>query len=252
MLPDAPSRWLAFLAAMAEADAYLLIEPLYALWQNDEAYLLFEGELDPSSPEVDRRLGRLFHELPAGLTEDLRLHRYWVDEADVRRWCWAHGPYFSEDGDGILDDETSIVPILDEVRAGCPKGARALDRIEWNVRRCLHTALWKGEPELRQQLLKAGALIDPARAAAANELAAYFERLAGYASVGKVDRQGATQRVLDLRPAYSRPAGEPELHRKQGYWSAPFPEEGTRAGVIIIQSSTGRMRGERAAPSDRA
>jgi hypothetical protein len=250
MLPDAPSGWLAFLTALPEPDAYILIAPLYALWQNGEGCLFFDGEPGLSSHEADRRLGRLFHALPAGLTEDLCLRRFWADEGDVRRWCWAHGPYFSEDGDGILDDEASIVPIFDEVRAGCPERASALGLVERNVRRHVHSALWKGEPELRQQLLKAGALVDPARAAAADELAAYFERLASYASVGKVDREGANQRVLDLRPPYSWPAGEPELHRKQGYWSAPFPEKGQRPGVITIQSSTGRMRVERVTPSE--
>ncbi len=234
--------WREAIRAMRPADATELVAELHDAWIAGElGPSLFQGEEVPAL-EVERRFGRLFAALPEAITAGLVASRFAESETDVRRWCWAPGwTLMEQDEDLLLMDDANVLPLLDEVEAGCPKSTYAVEIVAHHVRDHAHHALFQGQPEFEQRLALASPWALAARRAGASELASYLERLASYRARGKVKIEDVEQRVYDLRRCHANRNERPVITSSGKDFVAVLARANVLPGWLVVRAGTGEM-----------
>lgn len=168
--------------------------------------------------------------------------RFPVSNPQWKRWAWS--PRWN-----LCDQDEDIVFLFDAPQRllalaefGCPKRDYILGCVMHGVRDRAHAFVVHGTgPSTFEE---AQSLIAPARAARAPELVDYFERLAGYATRGKVDRDGAIQRAHDLHRCAPPRTQDVEISLKGDLWAIHYVTPGAPLGAHLhIHRKTGVMRG---------
>jgi len=246
-LPPAPDEWLAALLAMPHAEAAPLARAIVGAWVDGS----LELEHVPGLRDVEQ-LRALRHMLAAlaatlgsaGFDLDIVTGNPGIDETSARRWCWIE-PWalIEQDEDLFLMDEKFYIPLLEEVGARCPKGDYAMSIVEHGIRDHTHAVLRKDPQALREHLAATSRWIPIARRARAPELAAYCERLAGYADVARVDEEGARDRGRDLSSC--SPTPHPFVARRDDVWLVDISRREPRTEALAVEVGTGKMRLEK-------
>lgn len=242
-LPADTARWADAVASLSDAKKYEVGAWLVREW--------IEGRLEPRllrDPRDDAALTKLRGELAAviaalGGRDALELE--WgglnVDDVEARRWCWIE-PWIllSQDEDIFLMSDHLVVPLLEEVRSGCTKRRYVIAIVAHHVRDQAHASLREGPNAVRQRIGELSRFGTPARAAGADELVAYLERLESYARPQKVPRQDALARVSDLWRCHAPPTVE--IEGRGSEWRAKVSTAPGREEWIVIDAKTGAMR----------
>lgn len=98
---------------------------------------------------------------------------------------------------------------------------------------------------LAQNLQRCRPWVSAARAARADGLATYLERLDSYSSKARVKKvEDVEQRVFDLRRCDAQLGTPPSVRRDGARWRAPFARANLLAGEIFVEVATGRMWAE--------
>lgn len=212
-----------------------------------------EGRLEPQlCPRPTRRaLSELRHALAATVAT-LRAagwHGRWerfdgtIDEGTARRWCWIE-PWLlmSQDEDLFLMEDGLVVPLLEEAADGCTKRECALAIVAHHARDRARAALDLDDAAMRATLAASATWFAAARAARAPDLAAYLERLAGYAEPRPVTEEDARSRAFDLSRC-AAPTSVQITRRAQEWIAEPFWGAG-EPDRLIIGAKRGDMRTE--------
>lgn len=236
-LPPDVSAWPAELASLGESEQRDVRGWLVREW-------IF-GYLEPrlsggaTHPDALRPLRReLAAALSGSIWSPLGDGRFPESEDEVRRWCWITGwVCLSQDEDLFLMGEEKRVPLLEEAGAGCPKRDYALSIVEHDVRDHLHASLSKGPDAVRAFIARSASLLPHARAASADALVRYLERVASWANPGPVDRDGAADRCRGVNRCYEPESADVTL--VDGVW-AWLPPGHTEVGArVLVDSRTG-------------
>ena len=164
--------------------------------------------------------------------------------ADAQWLIWAWSPRWN-----LCDQDEDIVFLFDAPQRllalaalGCPKRDYILGCVMHGVRDRAHAFVVHGTGP--SPFEEAQSLIAPARSARAPELVDYFERLAGYATRGKVDRDGAIQRAHDLHRCAPPRTQDVEISLKGDLWAIHYVTPGAPLGAHLhIHRKTGVMHG---------
>jgi len=241
LLSSDPTRWASAVSVLDDSLKCQLGTWLVSEW--------IEGRLEPrllSEPMDGKLRTALRRELAATVTAlgvD-EVHVEWggvqVDDATAARWCWIM-PWIlcEQDEDLFLMADHLVTPLLDEVRADCPKRSYAVGIVAHHVRDQAHAALGRGPDDARSKLRELARFIAPARAAGAEELAAYLERLERYAHPQKVTEADAGARVMDLWRCHAPP--HVALERRGDEWRACLDAHAGTERWIVVNAKTGAL-----------
>lgn len=100
-------------------------------------------------------------------------------------------------------------------------------------------AVYHGQA-VAETLTRVAAWAPRARAARAGDLAAYLERLGGYAARGAVDREGALRRLLDLGRCHEPTRAQVDLRPVEGGWQGTLVHSGGNRR-IRVDAATGAL-----------
>lgn len=239
-LPTDVSRWPDALAALngdarKEVTTWLVREWIFGRLEPR----LSRGSTHPDAPRPLRR--QLAVALPERMRPSPGDARFPESEDEVRRWCWINGwVALSQDEDLILMEEENLVPLLDEASAECPKRDYVLFIVAHGVRDGLHASLRQGPDAVRACLGRAVRLLPHARAASADKLVEYLERLESWTHPGPVDRAGAVDRCGGVNRCYEATSVGVELTGGRWRWAPRGPGDVD----VLIDRETGAMWGE--------
>lgn len=245
-LPATIAEWPAALAELPVSDARTLVQTLYPSWVMGELQPMLTEASDPAAlSAVDRQIGRAFDALPDALMAGTLIIHFDASEGGRRRWCWASEWYLLEqDEDLMLFEEDALVVILEEAALGCPKRRDILKIAAHSVRDGVHHALWDGADELPRCFDRVDRLLPLVRSTRDEATIEYLERLLGYATAQRVDREQMRQRVLDLRRCHPHADDEPAIERAGAHWVARFDRANITRGRLVVEARTGRMWAE--------
>lgn len=243
-LMTAPESWAEQLLALPRREALRLSHEILGEW--------IAGTLEPryALEPLDVDAVRALRHLLVGTFSALQLANFHLtveqlqgsaNEAAVRRWCWIEPWRLAQDEEIFLMDEHLRVPLLEEAGAGCPKRDYVIAIATHAIRDEAHAAVRGGAQAAREWLAAASRWVPRARAARANDLADYCERLSSYAATRQVDADGATARATDLHSC--RPASPTHIERRGDVWRVELAK-GVEAETLIVEVRTGRLWSE--------
>lgn len=249
-LPPDVAVWPAELASLGETERRDVIEWLVREW-------IF-GYLEPrlsggvTHPDALRSLRRgLAAALSGPMWSSPGDARFPESQDEVRRWCWITGwVCLDQDEDLMLMDEDNRVPLLEEAGAECPKRDYALSIVAHDVRDELHAALFKGPDAVRDCAARSASLLPHARAARAEGLVRYLERVALWSTPGPVDRDGAVDRCRGINRCYEAASADVTLVGDAWVWSPP--DSARKETSVLIDRRTGAMWAEVPKPAGRS
>lgn len=198
-------EWVARLQALGEEGPRLATGLLRAYRHgalNTVRWARLAGGSPPGPGDVDDAIRRLWDAFAAAkLVRPSAVEETATEltAAKLRRWAWQPRWYLMQQDEDLLMMADAFVPSLLAIAADrrVPKRDYLLGTVAHHARDSCCGAVYNDEPA-GPTLARVAAWVPAARAAGADALAAYLERLASYAVAGPVDRKGAEQRLLDL------------------------------------------------------
>ena len=249
-LPPDASAWPAELASLGESARREVTAWLVREW-------IF-GRLEPrlsggsTHPDGLRPLRRaLAAALPGLLYPSPGDARFPESDDEVRRWCWIEGWLcLDQDEDLMLMGDDNRVPLLEEAAGACPKRDYVLSIVAHDVRDQLHASLFAGPDAVRACVARSASLLPHARAAGADGLVRYLERVASWATPRPVERAEAVDRCRGVHRCHEPASAEVALIDGAWVWSPPHA--GQQGAKVFIDRRTGAMWGESAKPKERS
>lgn len=168
-----------------------------------------------------------------------------ADAETTSRWCWvAPWRFCSQDEDLDIMHEHLVGVLLDEAGRGCPKRAYAIRIVEHFVRDRAHATIDSSPSEMRARLCALGEHAVAARAAGADALVTYLERLPRYCEPRAIGEADARAQALDFWRCYAPP--DLAVSLLAGTWRATNRGAPRDRTVIAIDAKSGVMRREAA------
>lgn len=158
----------------------------------------------------------------------------------IERWAWLpRWSLLSQDEDLML---WGFAPeLLHAARSPrCPKRHMALSSVAHEVR----DTTWGfvlGAPNVANPFERANELLPAARAAGADDLVRYLERLATYTKPGRVSEDEALQRALDVHRCYAPPPASIKVEKRGQSWHAQYSSERMYVRELLIDRHSGAM-----------
>lgn len=234
------AAWVLRLRGLADEEGPRLARSLLRAYRhgalNYERWAELGGRTPREPEEIDDAVRRLWEAFfAAGLVARSSSENWTqtINPAVVRRWAWQPRWYFMQQDEDLLLMRDELVPTMLTVASDrrTPKCDYLINIVAHHARDSCCQAAYHCE-SLAATLTRVAAWAPLARAARAEQLQVYLERLGRHAVPGPVDRAGAVQRLQDLGRCGEPRREEVDVREVEGGWS----------GLIIHSAGNRQVR----------
>lgn len=211
-----------------------------ALWP--ARWQTLTGRSPAAAWEIDDSIRRFWDaSAEAGLSARSTIQAVGDNGEMIRRWAWQPRWSLLEQDEDLMLMSDSLMPELLAI-AGTPQVPKRdyiLAIVAHHARDRCSSAVMRGEKVCEVFELVA-AWAPAARAAGAETLAGYLDRLGGYARASSVDHEVAVQRLLDIASCFAPPPEALTVVVVPGGWEGPVLNS-ARDVRVRIDAKTGAM-----------